>query len=128
MTTAVTIRQQQAVELLAAGHSPEEAAAILGVTARTLRRYLADGDVVKELRAIHRERLTTLLRGALNAAPEALRTLRTVATDAAASEHARVAAARAILEHTGRLFDAADIDARLDELESRLAAQEERPT
>ncbi|MGE0545154.1 MAG: helix-turn-helix domain-containing protein [Dehalococcoidia bacterium] len=124
---ALTIRQQEAIALIASGRTQEDTAAILGISMRTLRRYLASNEVAAELRAAYRERLSALLRASLTAAPEALRTLHQVAADRAAPEHARVSASRAILEHSLRLYEAADLDARLDELERRLDDQEAPP-
>ena len=126
-TVSLTIRQQEAVALIVAGHAPEDAAATLGISMRTLRRYLASDEIAAELRAAFRERLTTLLRASLGAAPEALRTLREVARDRTAPEHARVAAARAVLEHALRLYETTEIDDRLEQVERRLDEQEVTP-
>ena len=113
----VRLRRDQAFELLARGSPPAEVARTLGITLRTLRRYLEDGALLKELRRIQDERIEALLRASLVAAPDALDTLRTVAADAEAPDRARVAAARAVLGHSLQLYEAADLARRVERLE-----------
>ena len=113
----VRLRRNQALDLLVRGQPPAEVARTLGVSLRTLRRYLADGAILKELRRIQDERIEALLRASLVAAPDALDTLRTVAANAEAPDRARVAAARAVLGHSLHLFEAADLARRIERLE-----------
>ena len=113
----VRLRRNQALDLLVRGQPPAEVARTLGVSLRTLRRYLADGAILKELRRIQDERIEALLRASLVAAPDALDTLRTVAADADAPDRARVAAARAVLGHSLQLYEAADLARRVERLE-----------
>src|SRR5205085_2659997 len=91
------LRRDQAMELLARGLPPSDVAAQLGVSLRTLRRYLDDGEILDELRRAQTERIEALLRASLQVAPQPLLTLHEVAADPGAEAHARAAAARAIL-------------------------------
>ncbi len=111
------VRRDQALDLLARGSPPTEVATTLGVSLRTVRRYLDDGRIVAELRRAHTERIEALLRASLVAAPGALETLHTIATDPEATDRARVAAARAVISHSLHLFEAADLARRVEHLE-----------
>ena len=113
----VRIRRDQALDLLARGLPPSEVAATLGVSLRTLRRYLEDGKLTAELRRVHVERIESLLRASLVAAPDALETLRSVAANPDSPDRARVAAARAVIGHSLHLFEAADLARRIERLE-----------
>jgi predicted transcriptional regulator len=117
---ALTVRQYEAVALVAAGRTPDEAAALLGVSVRTVRRYLSSDEVAAELRTAYRQRIAELFRETISAAPDAIRTLREITKDRSAAEHARVTAARAIMDHCQRLYDEVYVDERLDTIERRL--------
>jgi hypothetical protein len=85
------------MELLARGLPPPDVALQLGVSLRTIRRYLEDGELLAELRRAQSERIEALLRAALQVAPQSLLTLHQVAANPDAPERARVAAARAVI-------------------------------
>jgi uncharacterized protein (UPF0147 family) len=111
------LRREQAMEFLARGLPPADVAAQLGVSLRTLRRYLEDGQILTELRRAQTERIEALLRASLQVAPQALLTLHEVAADPNAEEHARVAAARAVITQAVHLFETADLARRVERLE-----------
>jgi AcrR family transcriptional regulator len=122
------LRRQQAMELLARGLPPPDVAAQLGVSLRTVRRYLADDEILAELRRAQAERIEALLRAALQVAPQALLTLHQVAADPNAPERARVAAARAVIQQTVHLYDVANLARRVERLEeiAEAVTQEQR--
>lgn len=121
------IRRQQAMELLARGLPPSDVALQLGVSLRTIRRYLEDGELLAELRRAQSERIEALLRAALQVAPQSLLTLHQVAADPDAPERARVAAARAVIQHTVHLYDVADLARRVERLEEIAEQIDARP-
>ena len=125
--TRTQIRREQALELLARGVPPTEAAHTLGISARTLRRYLQNGALLAELRRMQTERIEALLRASLLAAPTALITLHGIAANSAASERGRVTASRAIIEHTLRLFESADLAQRVERLEDLAETADDPP-
>jgi transcriptional regulator with XRE-family HTH domain len=122
----VAIRRHEAVELVVAHClSVPEAAEVLGIFVKTVRRYLQDNSLGEEIRAAHRSKLSALLDVSLDAAPQALATLRVIARDETAPDYARVTAVGAILEHSERLYATADLDERLEELERKVLEGED---
>ena len=123
------LRREQAMELLARGLPPPDVAVQLGVSLRTVRRYLDDGELLKELRRAQTERIEALLRASLQVAPQALLTLHQVAADPEAPERARVAAASAVISHAVHLFETADLARRVEHLETiaDAVAQQQSP-
>jgi FixJ family two-component response regulator len=118
------LRRQQAMELLARGLPPTDVALQLGVSLRTVRRYLEDGELLAELRRAQSERIEALLRAGLQIAPQALLTLHQVASDPDAPHRARVAAARTVIQQTVHLYDVADLVRRIERLEEIAEAVE----
>src|SRR3954467_13686729 len=104
MKPGARVRRQRALEMFAAGRTPNDAAPILGVSTRTARRYAED--LRDELRALSAERLSALNRKALDAANEALATLCSIMTDDDAPPMVRTTAAGRVLEISLRLHDA----------------------
>ena len=121
------LRRQRALELLAGGLPPPDVAVQLGVSLRTVRRYLDDGELLKELRRAQTERIEALLRASLQVAPQALLTLHQVAADPQAPERARVAAARAVIGHALHLFEAVDLNQRIERLEEIADSTQNNP-
>ena len=106
------------VELAAGGIAPKEIASALGLNVATVRRHLrAARDEVQQLRA---ERLQALTNRALADAAEALATVRAAMGDEDAPWPARVNAAAKTLDAALRLWQASDIEARLQCLEEAL--------
>lgn len=120
--TDAAARRQRLLELLAEGVPPSEAAARLGISDRTARRYLTSPGAREALRRLQDERLRQLAAQALASAGAALQTLRDIAEDPAAHPQARVAAAGRLLDAALRLVEAADLAGRVEALEA--AAQE----
>jgi hypothetical protein len=120
MTEELTARERDYLEMRIAGHERTEIRKRLGISERQERRYNAKTD--PHLRARCDERIAALNRRALDAASEALATLREVMLDKDAAGMVRVNAAGRVLEISLRLHDVADIAQRVANLE-RLAEQ-----
>ncbi|MGH2585051.1 MAG: helix-turn-helix domain-containing protein, partial [Dehalococcoidia bacterium] len=101
------LRRRQAMELLTRGLPPADVASQLGVSLRTVRRYLEDGELLAELRRAHSERIEALLRASLQ----------TVASDENAPQWTCISAARAVIYQTLRLYETADLARRVEHLE-----------
>jgi predicted ArsR family transcriptional regulator len=110
-------RRQRVLELLAEGHTPQEAAAQLGVSLRTVRAYLAAPDVRATLRRLRDERLQRLAGRALADAAGALTALRAMLNDPLVSPAVRVSAASKLLDVALRLTEQADLAERVEVLE-----------
>ncbi|MBI2761228.1 MAG: helix-turn-helix domain-containing protein [Chloroflexi bacterium] len=106
--------------LIAAGHSPAQAAAVLGVNVRTVYRALKDSEVRASLDQLHAQRMQALLDSSMELAPDALETLRAVMDSPIVSPTAKIAAARAALSAVTAIVPLADTDRRIAALEERL--------
>lgn len=124
MRTDAASRKQRCLELLAEGLPPSAAAERLGVTLRTVRRYLADPASRDALRTLRDERLHALGRRALTEADPALGVLRAVSDDATAPPAARVSAAKALLDVAVRLTQDVDLAERVAALEESLGGKD----
>lgn len=106
---------------LVAGDSHAEAARAAGVSARTVRRRIADADFAAQL-AEHRGAVMGRCADRLAAtATSATVVLAELMADADSTPPAvRLGACRAVLEQAARYIDAADVEARLTALEAHL--------
>jgi phage terminase small subunit len=123
MTGDGLIKKAKFVEALVGGADVGAAAVAAGRSERTGRRWLCEPDV----RAVLSEALAGRLR-ALNArrvdlASDALDVLAEVLKGAAIAPYVRVAAAKAVLDAALRLSEFTDIEARIAEIERRIAAK-----
>lgn len=114
-------RQERILAALLHSKTRVEAAKMIGVTEKTLRRYLQDPILkARYARARHDilEEVLSILQLNMRYAVSALVD---IAVSPSANEHARVAAARATLEYGIKMTELVDIEERLRALE------EERP-
>ncbi|MBC7099505.1 helix-turn-helix domain-containing protein [Candidatus Bipolaricaulota bacterium] len=117
----LTGKRARAVELLAQGLSTSEVADRVGVSDRTVRRWLQKDAAVRDaLRELHKEALLGIARRLRALAQHATDALGHVLKAEDTPPAVRVSSARAILEFVVRLEDLT----RLEELEERLAALE----
>ena len=122
----LTPRKLRAAEALVAGASHHMAAASVGMSGRTLRRWLQDPEfigVLESLRRIAFDEAMGLLRAS---ALDAVRSLRSVLSDGHAPAPARVTAARAILELAVRSHEMNEIEGRIEQLERCAAGRRDR--
>ena len=111
--------EKQARALAALLSEPTQAAAAkkVGISARTMRRYMADPEFYEAYQQAHTqlvEDATQRMQRGLHAAVD---TLKEIATDPEAGKTARVAAARSLLEQTLRYTELSDIMSRIAKLE-----------
>jgi predicted transcriptional regulator len=115
--TDTATRRHQALELIAEGQPPHAVAERLGVSLRSIRRYLASPDARATLQRLRDERLAQLAGRALAEAAPALAILRQIAEDPDAPPQARVSAASKLLDVATRLYEAVDLAERVRQLE-----------
>jgi hypothetical protein len=118
----LTARQVAAIGAILANSTQEEAAAAVGITPRTLRRWSANERFAAELRRQRTRVLDQVATVLAGGAAAAARSLIQIATGEARASAARVSAAKAVIDAAQRLEEAGTIAGRLDELEQQLAA------
>lgn len=113
----MTPKQQKALLALLTNPTKEKAAAAAGITAKTLRSYLADPEFQAEYKKAFASLVEDATRQAQQAIEPALSTLREVVEDGGESPQFRISAARSILEYSLKLTEQNDIMTKLQELE-----------
>ncbi len=111
------------LELLAEGVPPAAIAERLGVSLRSIRRYLASPDARETLQRLRDERLRQLAGRALAEAGTALAALRAIVADEALPPQARGAAAGKLLDVALRLAEATWLAERVEQLEAMMQAR-----
>ena len=117
----LTGKKAKAVELLAQGLSPSEVADKVGVSDRTVRRWVKRPEVAEALRELQREALHGIARRLRALAQHATDALGHVLKSENTTPAVRVSSARAVLEFVIRLEELE----KVEELETRVAAIEE---
>lgn len=107
---------------LVSRHSYEEAAAAAGVSARTVRRRMADPDFADDVRARRAERASALSGGLLELGATCLRVLSDALEDA--DSGTRLRAAQAVLTLGQRYRREGEITDRIARIEARLGDQQ----
>lgn len=113
----MTDKQSMALAALLSEPTQEAAAKKLGISARTLRRYLADPEFAEAYRQAHAQLIGDATKRMQRGLSAAVDTLQEIATDPEAGKTARVAAARSILENTLKYTELSDIMSRIARLE-----------
>ena len=113
----MTPKKQKALLALLTSPTREKAAAVAGITSKTLRGYLADPEFQAEYKRAFAVLVEDATRQAQQAIAPALSTLREIVEDSDENAQARISAARSILEYSMKLTETTDILTRLDELE-----------
>ena len=114
--------QLLAIPHLAAGSSIRATADTIGVSERSIRRWLRQPEFAAALREAEKEVWNATVRKLRALGERAVRALGRVLEDPGATPSARIQAARAILDGIAK----AEALARLEELEDRVRALEER--
>jgi hypothetical protein len=109
--------QRRAVGALAGGASLISAAALVGVSERTLRRWRTQSLFAEELVRAESETFSLARREIRGATLAASRALREIASDAALPAGARVSAARCLIEFALRSWELDELVPRIAELE-----------
>ncbi len=115
-----TRKQEQAIIALMTAPTMADAAKAAGISEITLWRWLQLPAFLQRYREAKRQAFGQAISQLQQAAVDAVRTLRAVATDEEASPSARVSAARAILEIGVKAVEIEDLTARLEELEAKV--------
>lgn len=116
----MTPKKQKALLALLTSPTREKAAAVAGITSKTLRSYLADPEFQTEYKRAFAVLVEDATRQAQQAIAPALSTLREIVEDREEDAQARISAARAILSHGLKLIETTDILNRLQELETAM--------
>jgi len=111
----LTPNKQRALQALLTQPTKKKAAEAAGITARTLRDYLADPEFQREYKKAFGQLVQDATRQAQQSLSPAISALRDIVEDEKESSSARIAAARSLLEYGLRLTEFTDI---LEELES----------
>ena len=119
----MTPKKQKALVALLNSPTKEKAAAVAGITSKTLRGYLADPEFREEYKRAFTGLVEDAARQAQQAIAPALSTLREIVEDTDENAQARISAARSILEYSVKLTEQTDILARLDELEGQIGGE-----
>lgn len=113
-------RRAQAIEHAAMGVAPAEIAERLGISPRSVRRYLSHPDARVALRQHRDERLAQIAGQALLLAEAAMTTLWQIASDARAPAAFRVSAASRLLDVAVRFSEGVDLAERVASLEETI--------
>ena len=111
----MTPNKERALQALLTCPTKKAAAEQAGISARTLRDYLADPEFQAEYRKAFQSLVTEATRQAQQALSPALSALKSIVEDEEENSSSRIAAARALLEYGLRLTEFNDI---LQELEA----------
>jgi DNA-binding LacI/PurR family transcriptional regulator len=112
------------VAALASGATQREAAEQAGVSERTVRRRLDDDDFRSAVEEARREMVAQAVAHLSGTATDAAKTLRALLK--ARSEHARLGAARAVLDYLRQHRAEVEVEERIAELERRAREIEEQ--
>ena len=113
----MTERKEKALAALIACGSRQEAAALIGISPRTIYSYMQDEEFIAAYRSSVLETIESATRKVQLALSPAVETLSAICADQEAPCMARISAARALLEYGVRMTETTDILTKLEELE-----------
>lgn len=115
----MTPAKERALAALLIHSSKAEAAEAAGISPRTLRTYLSDGEFQKAYKEAFSGLVSEATRQAQRSLSPAISTLREIIEDEEQPATARISAARSLLEYGLKLTEQNDILSRLDKLEQQ---------
>ena len=118
----LTPKQEKALQSLLEEPTTRAAALAAGVSEATVWRWLADEQFSAAYRDARTKHLESTIAALQAAGVDAVKALRQIANDATARDSARVSAAKAIVELGLRGREVLETEARIAELEAKLAA------
>jgi hypothetical protein len=121
MAVDLNIRQDRFLKALLETATIEAACKMAGINKTTGYKYLKDATFLAEYRKIRRESMQQVTARLQKASEEAVAVLHEVMTDSGNSPNARVQAAKNTLDIAYRSLELDDVQARIEELESRLS-------
>ena len=111
-------KKEEAIVALLSQRSVDEAARLVGVTPRTLYRWMKEPEFDAAYRAAKRAAFGQSIARLHHLSSAAVSTLGKVMLDSATPPATRVRAADSILDHTAKAIEIEDIDARVTALEN----------
>jgi len=111
------VSREAAIQALIGNPNVKEAAQTCGVSERTMHRWLKEPGFSRQLEEAQRGVTNSLMRSVISRAERAAETLDSIMANSKASAHARVAAARTLLEFSFKAVELGDIMKRLEALE-----------
>jgi len=118
-------KKDQAVMALITEPTMKAAADKIGITPRTLYKWLKMPEFRSAYMAAKREAVTVAVARLQQAAAEAVEALRSIMNDPKKPASARVSAARAILEMAIKAIEIEDLEVRIEELERLITNKKE---
>ena len=118
-------KKEEAVLALLTQRNVEEAARAVGVTARTLYRWLQQPDFLAAYREAKRSAFSQAVARVQTMTTAAVSTLGKVMVDPAAPAASRVRAASSVLDFAAKAIEIEDLEARLAALEQSAEANQQ---
>ena len=112
------VSREAAIQALVSNPNVKEAALSCGISERTLHRWLKEPEFTQQLKEAQSNVTNQIMTAVISRAERAAETLDTIMTNSKASTHARVTAARTILEFSFKAVEVRDITQRLEALET----------
>ena len=113
----MTDKKAKALAALLSEPTQAAAAKKVGISARTMRRYMADPEFYEAYQLAHAQLVEDATKRMQRGLSAAVDTLQEIATDPDAGKTARVAAARSLLEQALRYTELSDLLGRIAKLE-----------
>ncbi len=126
LLSAFTPKQDQAIVALLAEPSIARAAVVVGVSERTLHRWLEDDVFAKAFRKARREAFSQAIAACQKYAPLAIHALAKIVTDGSVQASARVSAASALLKFGRESMELDDLAGRIETLERDAERKDDR--
>lgn len=121
MPQNTTLRQRRMIEVLLSGLTIADACKTIGIDRKTYYRWLSESPAFREaLRQAENDLMTAAMRALLNLQSEAVGVLAGLLTDKRLPPNVRLAAARTVLDAALKTREAADFEARLSAIETKL--------
>ncbi|MFO0858008.1 MAG: hypothetical protein U0640_11690 [Phycisphaerales bacterium] len=117
LPSAFTPKQDQAIVALLAEPSIARAAVVVGVSERTIHRWLEDDMFARAFRKARREAFSQAIAACQRYTPLAVHALAKIVTDGSVQASARVSAASALLKFGRDSIELDDLASRIETLE-----------
>ena len=123
----LTAKQEKALLTLLVEPAVQAAAKVVGVSDRTLFRWLKDPAFAEAYRQARREAVSHAIGRLQQVTSDAVDTLKAVATDIEAPAPARVSAAKAVLDLAVKAMELEDLESRIKALEEKTHVNQATP-
>lgn len=126
MENQLTAQQEQAIAALLTEPTVTKVAAVVGVSDRTVHRWLDDPAFSAAYRHARKQVFQQAMSLTQKYVPYAVQALAKVMSDAGAPHSAKVSAASALLKFSREAIEIDDLQARLEDLEQKIDAKPKR--